>query len=123
MTAGLTLTSRLQEVAVAAGAKRGKTRDTPSSAGPRKDRKFDQRRKSCFFCKDKVAEVDYKNTVRLRRYISERGKIRGRGNTGTCRKHQRQVAVAIKRAREMALLPYVGDSQEPPTRSRSRSTE
>jgi small subunit ribosomal protein S18 len=65
------------------------------------------RRKSCFFCKDKVDEVDYKNINQLRRYISEKGKIRNRRVTGACRKHQRQVAVAVKRAREMALLPYV----------------
>jgi small subunit ribosomal protein S18 len=96
---------------VAARAKRGKTGDAPSSSGSRKARKvFIGRRKSCFFCKDKIAEVDYKNVGQLRRFISDRGKIRGRGNTGTCRKHQKQVAVAIKRARELALLPYVGDS-------------
>jgi small subunit ribosomal protein S18 len=65
------------------------------------------RRKSCLFCKDKVAEVDYKNLNQLRRYISEKGKIRNRRITGACRRHQRQVAVAVKRAREMALLPYV----------------
>jgi small subunit ribosomal protein S18 len=65
------------------------------------------RRRSCFFCKDKVEEVDYKNVNQLRRYISEKGKIRNRRVTGACRRHQRQVAVAIKRAREMALLPYV----------------
>ena len=65
------------------------------------------RRKSCFFCKDKVDEVDYKNVNQLRRYISEKGKIRNRRVTGACRRHQRQVAVAVKRAREMALLPYV----------------
>jgi small subunit ribosomal protein S18 len=65
------------------------------------------RRKSCFFCKDKVDEIDYKNTAQLRRYISEKGKIRSRRVTGACRRHQRQVAVAVKRAREMALLPYV----------------
>ena len=64
------------------------------------------RRKSCFFCKDKVDEVDYKNYNQLRRYISEKGKIRNRRVTGACRRHQRQVAVAVKRAREMALLPY-----------------
>ena len=64
------------------------------------------RRKSCFFCKDKVDEVDYKNINQLRRYISEKGKIRNRRVTGACRRHQRQVAVAVKRAREMALLPY-----------------
>ena len=65
------------------------------------------RRKSCHFCKDKVQEVDYKNINQLRRYISEKGKIRNRRITGACRRHQRQVAVAVKRAREMALLPYV----------------
>jgi len=65
------------------------------------------RRKSCFFCKEKVEEIDYKNLNQLRRYISEKGKIRNRRVTGACRRHQRQVAVAIKRAREMALLPYV----------------
>jgi small subunit ribosomal protein S18 len=106
---------------VAARAKRGKTRDAPSSAGPRKDsRGVDRRRRSCFFCKEKIAAIDYKNIVQLRRFISERGKIKGRGNTGACRKHQSQVAVSIKRAREMALLPYVGDSRESPTQARSR---
>jgi small subunit ribosomal protein S18 len=65
------------------------------------------RRKSCFFCREKIEEVDYKNYNQLRRYISEKGKIRSRRITGACRRHQRQVAVAIKRAREMALLPYV----------------
>jgi small subunit ribosomal protein S18 len=106
---------------VAAGSKRGKTRDAPASAGPRKDRKgVGGRRRSCFFCKEKIAAIDYKNIVQLRRFISERGKIKGRGNTGACRKHQSQVAVSIKRAREMALLPYVGDSRESPTQARSR---
>jgi small subunit ribosomal protein S18 len=66
------------------------------------------RRKSCHFCRDKVAEVDYKNINHLRRYVSEKGKIRNRRITGACRRHQRQVAVAVKRAREMALLQYVG---------------
>ena len=65
------------------------------------------RRKSCYFCKDKIDEVDYKNYNQLRRYISEKGKIRSRRITGACRRHQEQVAVAVKRAREMALLPYV----------------
>jgi small subunit ribosomal protein S18 len=64
------------------------------------------RRKSCYFCKDKVDEVDYKNINQLRRYVSEKGKIRSRRITGACRRHQRQVAAAVKRAREMALLPY-----------------
>ena len=67
------------------------------------------RKRNCFFCKDKVDEVDYKNINQLRRYISEKGKIRSRRITGACRRHQRQVSVAVKRAREMALLPYVSD--------------
>jgi small subunit ribosomal protein S18 len=66
------------------------------------------RRKSCHFCRDKVTEIDYKNIAQLRRYISEKGKIRSRRITGACRRHQLQVAAAVKRAREMALLPYVG---------------
>ena len=67
------------------------------------------RRKSCFFCKSKVDEVDYKNVNELRRYVSEKGKIRSRRISGACRRHQRQVAVAVKRAREIALLPYIGE--------------
>ncbi len=66
------------------------------------------RRKSCYFCKEKIDEVDDKNYNQLRRYISEKGKIRSRRITGACRRHQEQIAVAVKRAREMALLPYVG---------------
>ena len=69
------------------------------------------KRKSCYFCKEKIDEVDYKNYNQLRRYVSEKGKIRSRRITGACRRHQRQVAVAIKRAREMALLPYVSDGR------------
>ena len=65
-----------------------------------------RRRKYCFFCKENVEEVDYKDYGTLRRFMSERGKIRSRRTTGACRRHQRQVAVAIKRAREVALLPY-----------------
>ncbi|HET6683251.1 MAG TPA: 30S ribosomal protein S18 [Gaiella sp.] len=76
------------------------------------------RRKSCAFCRDKVREVDYKNVNQLRRYVSERGKIRAPRMTGACRRHQKQLAVAIKRAREMALLPYVADAG-PPSRPRA----
>jgi small subunit ribosomal protein S18 len=65
------------------------------------------RRKSCYFCKEKIEEVDYKNYNQLRRYVSEKGKIRSRRITGACRRHQEQIAVAVKRAREVALLPYV----------------
>ncbi len=67
------------------------------------------RRRGCHFCKDHVEEIDWKNAGALRRYMSERGKIRARRITGVCRRHQRQLAVAIKRAREMALLPYVSE--------------
>ena len=65
------------------------------------------RRKSCSFCADKVEAIDYKDPVKLRSYISDRGKIEPRRSTGICAKHQRALAVAIKRARHLALLPYV----------------
>jgi small subunit ribosomal protein S18 len=65
-----------------------------------------RRRKYCYFCKEDIEVVDYKDYGTLRRFMSERGKIRSRRTTGACRRHQRQVAVAIKRAREVALLPY-----------------
>ena len=67
------------------------------------------RKRNCYFCKDKVDEIDYKNVNQLRRYISEKGKIRSRRITGACRRHQNQVSAAVKRAREMALLPYVSN--------------
>jgi small subunit ribosomal protein S18 len=67
------------------------------------------KRKVCAFCADKNAIIDYKDTNRLRRYISERGKILPRRMSGTCAKHQREVAMAIKRSRVVALLPYVQD--------------
>jgi small subunit ribosomal protein S18 len=70
------------------------------------------RRRNCFFCKEHIAEVDYKNVNQLRRYISEKGKIRSRRITGACRRHQVQVAQAVKRAREMALLPYVAEGSD-----------
>ena len=65
------------------------------------------RRRYCSFCKEKVDEVDYKDVTALRRYVSDRGKIKTRRVSGACRRHQAQVAKAIKMAREMALLPYV----------------
>jgi small subunit ribosomal protein S18 len=68
------------------------------------------RRKPCLFCKDKIEQVDYKDTTSLRRFVSERGKIRSRRITGACRRHQAQVARAVKRARELALMPYVTDA-------------
>ena len=67
------------------------------------------RRKPCAFCKDKVDVVDYKDLAALRRMVSDKGKIRSSRVTGCCRRHQRQLARAIKRAREIGLLPYVAD--------------
>ncbi|HIU49757.1 MAG TPA: 30S ribosomal protein S18 [Candidatus Limousia pullorum] len=67
------------------------------------------RKKVCGFCVDKVENIDYKDIARLRRYMSERGKILPRRVTGTCAAHQRALTVAIKRARHLALLPYTTD--------------
>ena len=67
------------------------------------------KKKVCAFCVDKVAEIDYKDIAKLRRYVSERAKILPRRISGTCAKHQRQLTVAIKRARHIALLPYTSD--------------
>jgi small subunit ribosomal protein S18 len=70
------------------------------------------RRKPCLFCKDKVEQVDYKDVETLRKFVSERGKIRSRRISGACRRHQSQVATAVKRARELALLPYVAEARD-----------
>ena len=67
------------------------------------------RRKVCAFCVDKMDYIDYKDVNRLRRYMTERGKIMPRRMSGTCAKHQRQLSVAIKRARTVALMPYTTD--------------
>ena len=67
------------------------------------------RKKVCAFCVDKVDTIDYKDIGKLRRYLSERAKILPRRVTGTCARHQRGLTVAIKRARHIALLPYVSD--------------
>ena len=74
-----------------------------------KNGKTRKRRKVCQFCVDKCTYVDYKDTVRLKRYLSERGKILPRRATGTCAQHQRQLTEAVKRSRQVALLPYVVD--------------
>ena len=68
-----------------------------------------KRKKVCIFCADKVAFIDYKDTAKLRKFISERGKILPRRISGTCAKHQRELNTAIKRSRQVALLPYVTD--------------
>ncbi len=78
------------------------------SEAPMKRRGIHRKRKVCVFCgKDNV--IDYKDTAKLKRYVSERGKILPRRITGNCAKHQRALTVAIKRARHLALMPYVQD--------------
>ena len=67
------------------------------------------KKKVCMFCVDKVESIDYKDTSKLRRYVSERGKIVPRRISGNCAKHQRQLTTAIKRARQIALLPFVAE--------------
>ena len=73
---------------------------------PKNAKKF--KKKVCYFCREKVDHIDYKDVAVLRKYMSDRTKIRARRVTGNCTQHQRQVAIAIRNAREMALLPYVG---------------
>ena len=68
-----------------------------------------KRKKVCQFCADKSSYIDYKDTAKLRRFLSERGKILPRRTTGACAAHQRQLTEAIKRSRQVALLPYVMD--------------
>jgi small subunit ribosomal protein S18 len=75
----------------------------------RNRRRFPARRKVCQFCSESGESIDYKNVGLLQRFVSDRGKIRPRRQTGVCAKHQRQLAVAIKRARHIALLPFVAD--------------
>jgi len=79
------------------------------SPRPQGNNKWKPKRKVCSFCVDKVEYIDFKNVNKLRRYIAESGKIYPKRNTGTCAKHQRMLSSAIKRAREIALLPFVGD--------------
>ena len=69
--------------------------------------KYIPKRRVCLFCRDKIEDIDYKDPVILRSYISDRGKIAPRRKSGACARHQRRLAVAIKRARHLALLPYV----------------
>lgn len=86
-----------------------RTADNNSSNSNTNRAKPRKRRKVCQFCADKMTHVDYKDTARLRKFLSERGKILPRRTTGTCAQHQRQLTEAIKRARQIALLPYVAD--------------
>ena len=67
------------------------------------------RKKVCHFCADRVEAIDYKDVAKLRKFVSERAKILPRRATGTCAKHQRELTTAVKRARQIALIPYVND--------------
>ena len=75
----------------------------------RRERGRRPRRKVCAFCVDKVEQIDYKDAAKLRRFTTERGKILPRRISGNCAKHQRQVTIAIKRARNIALLPFTAE--------------
>lgn len=87
-----------------------------SGRGPRRDsgggrERYTGRRRACQFCADKMSLIDYKDIGRLRKYLSERGKIEPRRKTGTCAKHQRVLTTSLKRARQLALLPYTAEHQ------------
>ncbi len=83
----------------------------PTQSGKRKGAGRRRKKKTCPFCKEKTREVDY-TADSLARYLTERGKIVSRRTSGCCAKHQRRLAVALRRAREMALVPYVGVERE-----------
>lgn len=90
------------------------TPTTPATANGRKQvkkRKIFHRRKVCRFCADSSIIIDYKDSKSLRYFITERGKIIPRRISGTCAKHQRALTIAIKRARTIALLPFVGSME------------
>ena len=76
----------------------------------RPQKKLFSRKKVCRFCSDKEQNIDYKDVKMLQKFITEQGKIIPKRITGTCSKYQRELSIAIKRARHMALLPYVSDS-------------
>lgn len=86
-------------------------RNDRGDRGDRNDRRGGRkgRKKVCSFCVDRVETIDYKDIAKLRRFLSERAKILPRRVTGCCARHQRELTIAIKRARHIALLPYVSD--------------
>ena len=84
-----------------------KTEKMDRADAPMKRRPIRRRKKVCVFCADKNSVIDYKDVIKLKRYISERGKILPRRITGNCAKHQRALTVAIKRSRHVSLMPYV----------------
>ena len=80
--------------------------ENKTAVAPKKSYKKIPRRRVCVFCQEKVAEIDYKDVNRLKKFVAESGKIMPRRMTGTCAKHQRELSTAIKRARVSALLPF-----------------
>lgn len=94
--------------AAAPAAKEG----APAAKEAREQRPFrpgKKRKKVCSFCAEKVEYIDFKDAIKLRKFVSERSKILPRRITGTCAKHQRELTLAIKRARHIALIPYISD--------------
>jgi small subunit ribosomal protein S18 len=86
-----------------------KTEKTDRADAPMKRRPIRRRKKVCAFCSSKNAVIDYKDAAMLRKYVSERGKILPRRISGNCAKHQRALTVAVKRARHVAIMPYVAE--------------
>ncbi|MCJ7811679.1 MAG: 30S ribosomal protein S18 [Dehalococcoidia bacterium] len=92
-----------------------------AEAGTRRPRgRFSRRRKVCMFCVEHATVIDYKDVNRLRRFLSDRGRIEPRRRLGTCAKHQRALSQALKRARHLALLPYTAEHMRPMGSSPSR---
>ena len=81
----------------------------PAAPAQKPFRPGKKRKKVCNFCVEKSESIDFKDVAKLRKYVSERSKILPRRITGTCAKHQREITLAIKRARHIALLPYISD--------------
>src|SRR5438552_19092997 len=111
-------------------ARGGGDRDRKRTKGDRKDAGRRTKKKVCIFCKEHIDWVDYKDVNLLRRFMSDRGKIRARRVSGNCAQHQRDVAIAIKTARELALLPYTqrtvaerGGGRRPPREAPMRELE
>ena len=99
-------------------AKQRSARDKPVRRRDRRTGATGGRRKPCQHCREKAEQGDYKDVTSLRRFVSERGKLRSRRITGACRRHQGQIARAVKLARELALLPYVSEGSGRPERER-----
>jgi small subunit ribosomal protein S18 len=93
------------------GQSRGGAGRRRGGGGGRQQRFAARRRKTCVFCEDKTASISYRQANALRSFLTDRGKIRPRRQTGTCARHQRQLATAIKRARHLALLPFVVEAR------------